>query len=113
MLALTLAATVLPAAPASADVLVSAPHSSVCQDRHFKVGVWYQSYSGEPRTYRVDVYAPSGRRVLHEQGKARADHWRYWRIEARAGGSYKTVYRSGRSVADPWRAVYRTRSRPC
>lgn len=77
------------------------------------VGVWYQSYSGGSRTYRVDVYAPSGRRVLHERGKAGSDHWRYWRIKARSQGTYKTVYRSGSNVADPWRAVFRTRSRPC
>jgi hypothetical protein len=45
MLALVLGASVVPATHTLADVLVSAPDSSVCQDRQFTVGVWYQSYS--------------------------------------------------------------------
>src|SRR3954447_14347835 len=32
--------------PASADVLVNAPRSQVCKGQGFRVGVWYQSFSG-------------------------------------------------------------------
>jgi hypothetical protein len=59
MLALTLAVAVLPGYTGVSRRAGQRPSSTVCQHRQFKVGVWYQSYSGGPRTYRVDVYAYS------------------------------------------------------
>jgi hypothetical protein len=97
-----LAATV----PASADVLVNQPASSVCVGKTFKVGVWYQQFSGGPRAYRVAVYNPSWRRVLYKHGRAPSSHWKFWRIRASRTGKYHTVYRiryKGRWV--PYRTV--------
>lgn len=59
--AMLLGLTLVNAPGASADVLISQPESRVCVGRPFTVGVWYQSYSGGPRRYRIDVYAPGGR----------------------------------------------------
>ncbi len=82
------------AVPASAVVLVNQPASSVCVGNTFKVGVWYQQFSGGSRKYRVAVYNPHWRRVLHKRGRAPSSHWRFWRIHARSIGKYHTVYRT-------------------
>jgi hypothetical protein len=85
-----LAATV----PASAVVLVNQPASSVCVGKTFKVGVWYQQFSGGSRAYRVAVYDPSWRRVLYKQGQASSSQWRFWRVGAIHAGKYHTVYQT-------------------
>jgi|SRR5680860_314439 len=100
-------------APASADVLISAPQSRVCVGKTIKVGVWYQSYSGGPRRYRIKVYGPNGGVVFSKSGRARSDRWTYWRVPARRLGTYQTVYRSGANVADPWVSRSNTRSVRC
>lgn len=109
---LMVGASLTVAAPASADVLVNSPAQRVCRGHTFKVGVWYQAHSGGPRSYRVNVYRPNGRRVFHAHGKASARGWKLWRIRAKRVGTYKTVYR-GRSSNGPWKATMRTRSRRC
>jgi hypothetical protein len=80
------------AAPADAMVLVNQPASSVCVGHTFKVGVWYQHYSGGSRAYRVAVYSPSGKRLLYKHGRASSAHWRYWKVRATRAGKYHTVY---------------------
>jgi hypothetical protein len=80
------------AAPADAMVLVNQPASSVCVGHTFKVGVWYQQYSGGSRAYRVAVYSPSGKRLLYKHGRASSSHWRYWKVRATRLGKYHTVY---------------------
>ncbi len=79
-------------APADAMVLVNQPASSVCVGHTFKVGVWYQQYSGGSRAYRVAVYSPSGKRLLYKHGRASSAHWRYWKVRATRAGKYHTVY---------------------
>jgi len=106
------AGLVVAAPAATADVLVNTPRTRVCHHGSLKVGVWYQSFSGGPRQFRINVYGPSGRRVFHQQGRASARHWRFWRIRARRLGRYRTVYR-GSTGNRPWRAVFRTRSVRC
>lgn len=54
------------AAPASADVLLEPPPSRMTTSGCLGLGVWYQQYSGGPRTIRVSVYRPSGRRVARK-----------------------------------------------
>jgi hypothetical protein len=110
-LVLVLGGSLVVAAPASADVLVNWPGHRVCRGASIKVGVWYQSYSGGPRHYTVDVFAPGGRRVFHSQGRA-TTRWRFWRVRAAKLGRYRVVYR-GSSSQGPWRAAYRVRSRRC
>jgi hypothetical protein len=91
---------------ASADVLVNQPASSVCVDKTFRVGVWYQQFSGGPRAYRVAVYDPSWRRVLYKHGRAPSSDWKFWRIRTSRTGKYHTVYRTrykGKWI--PYRAI--------
>src|ERR1700733_2003961 len=74
-----------------ADVLVNSPASSVCLGRTFQVGVWYQSYSGGPHAYWVEVFASSGKLVLNHFGDA-PTVWSYWNVRASAVGTYRTIY---------------------
>ena len=105
-------ATLVAAAPASADVLVEIPRSQVCVGDQFRVGVWYQEFSGGPRTYRLRVTGPSGHVVLSKHGKATV-HWKYWHVTADAAGVHKTLYRPGRGVEDQWHIRARTRATRC
>lgn len=91
-LALAVVTLVASAAPADAMVLVNQPASSVCVGHTFKVGVWYQQYSGGSRAYRVAVYGPAGKRLLYKHGRAIAAHWRFWKVRAARPGKYHTVY---------------------
>jgi hypothetical protein len=98
--------------PASADVLVSAPRREVCRWQGFKVGVWYQSYSGGPRGYRISVYGPAGHRVFYRSGTATTT-WRSWRLAPLRVGTYRTVYRPAVGASNQWVARYYTRSISC
>lgn len=92
VLALAIVPLAASAAPAGAMVLVNQPASSVCVGHTFKVGVWYQQYSGGSRAYRVAVYGPAGKRLLYKHGRAAAAHWRFWKVRAARPGKYHTVY---------------------
>jgi hypothetical protein len=72
-------------------VLVNQPPARVCVGRTIQVGVWYQQ-SGGSRRYRVDVYNPKGKRVLHRHGRAPSSHWRFWYVRAAMAGRYRIVY---------------------
>jgi len=110
VVALLVGGSLLVAPPASADVLVSSPESRVCRGHAFHVGVVYQSYSGGPHRYRIDVYQPGGRRVFHAHGRVkRARDWRVW---ADRLGRYRVVYHAS-SSRGPWKRVFRVRSRRC
>jgi hypothetical protein len=100
------------APPASADVLLSPPQRQICAGKPIKVGVWYQSYSGGPRAYRIDVYNPNGHRIFHVKGKARSARWQYWKVPTSKPGRYKTIFR-GSSSQGPWRDASRTRAFRC
>ena len=106
LLSAALALIVIPlaasAAPADAMVLVNQPASSVCVGHMFKVGVWYQQYSGGSRAYRVAVYGPSGKRLLYKHGRASSAHWRYWKVRATRVGKYHTVYSGHWKHAKRW-----------
>src|SRR4051794_36908788 len=58
--AATCGVVALAAAPASADVLVDPPSKHLTTSGCIALGVWYQSYSGGPRTVRVSVYYRGG-----------------------------------------------------
>ncbi len=92
--------------PASATVLFNQPAARVCIGHTFKVGVWYQQFSGGSRKYRVTVRNPSGKVVLYRHGRAPTSRWIFWHVRAGEVGRYHTVYRiivSGRWK--PYRAA--------
>jgi hypothetical protein len=98
------------AGPASADVLVNQPRTQVCVGHTFRVGVWYQAFSGGSRHYRVRVWNPAGRKLLDVSGRASSDAWRFWRIHPHRTGVFRTVYGFGTGVAP---LTFRTRARAC
>jgi len=98
------------AAPASAAVLVNAPRAHVCVGHSFRVGVWYQAFSGGSRHYRVRVWNPAGHKLLDVSGRAPSAAWRFWRIHPHRRGVFKTVYGFG-AAAPP--VTFRTRARAC
>jgi hypothetical protein len=94
-------------------VLVNQPPARVCVGREIQVGVWYQQ-SGGSRRYRVDVYDPKGKRVLHRHGRAPSAHWRFWYVRAAMAGRYRIVYWGHFKNPKTW-TPYRARTiaRPC
>jgi hypothetical protein len=100
--------TGLPASPASAVVLTSTPQSRLEVGGHLKVGVWYGSWDGGPRAYRVKVVNPDGDTVFRRCGKA-PSHWRTWRVHVHRVGVYRTIYRTKDKDGHWIRSVFRTR----
>jgi hypothetical protein len=89
----TTAALLAAAAPAHADVLVSAPPRAIDCGRSIEVGVWYQSHSGGPRRARIAIRTRAGRLLWRKRVRA-TTRWRYWRYEPpRCGRRYRVVYR--------------------
>jgi hypothetical protein len=86
---------------ASAVVLVNQPPAGICVGHTFKVGVWYQQFSGGSRRYRVTVYNPQGNLILHKRGLAPSSHWLLWPVTAAQTGDYHTTYRT--IVNGQWR----------
>ncbi len=101
------------ASSASAQVLINAPAPKVCVHHTFRIGVWYQSFSGGSRGYRVAVYGPSGRRIFYRHGQAPSEHWQFWHIDTGISGRFTTVYRSGPEAKPQWRKTFHTDAHPC
>ena len=89
-----------PAAPAV--VLVNQPASSVCSGHRFTVGVWYQSFSGGSRAYRISIWGPRHIRFFFRHGLASAKHWRFWKVKAGRRGRYRVVYSGHRPGSTKW-----------
>lgn len=92
------------------DVLINQPASSVCVGKTFTVGVWYQSFSGGSRAYRVDVSNPDGKRILYKHGRAPSSAWKFWKVRARIAGRYRTVYWTHPPGSGSW-SPYRARTK--
>jgi hypothetical protein len=90
-------AAVLPAAPASAEVLINYPGAAVKVGHTFTVGDWFQQWSGGSRWFATTVYSPTGARVFRETGYAPSTHWDMWTIRASRSGRYKVLYETRRS----------------
>ena len=90
------------AAPAPAVVLVNRPVSSLCSGHRFKVGVWYQSFSGGSRAYRISIWGPRHIRFFYRHGRASRRHWRFWRVKAGRRGRYRIVYSGHRPGSKKW-----------
>lgn len=91
---------VAPAAPSV--VLVNQPTTSLCSGHHFKVGVWYQSFSGGSRAYRISIWGPRHIRFFYRHGLASAKHWRFWNVKAGRRGRYRVVYSGHRPGSKKW-----------
>ena len=85
-------AAILPAAPASATVLINYPGTSVRVGHTFTVGDWFQQLSGGSRWFTTSVYSPAGARILHAVGYAPSAHWDFWAIKATRTGTYRVMY---------------------
>ena len=117
----TSAATASASAPASSAapgirpevVLVNQPASKVCVGSRFTVGVWYQSFSGGSRAYRIAVYNPKDRLVFWTKGYASSTAWRLWHIRAWRTGTFRTVYHTKNTSGQWIKYVAYTRSRHC
>src|ERR1700749_850591 len=59
LIGLTGTAVVLPAAPASAEVLINYPGTAVKVGHTFTVGDWFQQWSGGSRWFSTTVYGPT------------------------------------------------------
>lgn len=94
------AATATPAAPAV--VLVNQPVHSICSGHRFTVGVWYQSFSGGSRAYKVSIWGPRRLRFFFRHGLASAKHWRFWKVKAGRRGRYRVVYSGHRPGSKKW-----------
>ncbi|MBV9796272.1 MAG: hypothetical protein JO016_20310 [Actinobacteria bacterium] len=89
-------AAVLPAAPASAQVLINYPGTTVKVGHSFTVGDWFQQWSGGSRWFTTAVYGPTGTRVFHITGYAPSTHWDMWSVKATRSGTYKVLYETRR-----------------
>jgi hypothetical protein len=89
-------------APAPAVVLVNQPVSSLCSGHRFKVGVWYQSFSGGSRAYRISIWGPRHIRFFYRHGLASPRHWRFWWVKAGRRGRYRIVYSGHRPGSKKW-----------
>jgi hypothetical protein len=89
-----------PAAPAV--VLINQPAGSLCSGHRFKVGVWYQSFSGGSRAYRISIWGPRHIRFFYRHGLASAKHWRFWKVKAGRRGRYRIVYAGHRPGSKKW-----------
>lgn len=105
-------AAVLPAAPASAEVLINYPGPSVRTGHTFTVGDWFQQWSGGSRWFATTVYGPTGARVFHQTGYAPSTHWDMWTVKATRPGDYKVLYETRRSTGRVLSTWYTVSARP-
>jgi hypothetical protein len=90
-------------APAAPDVvLVNQPVHSMCSGQRFTVGVWYQSFSGGSRAYRISIWGPRHTRFFFRHGLASAKRWRFWKVKAGRRGEYRVVYSGHRPGSMKW-----------
>ena len=93
-------------------VLINQPASKVCVGSRFTVGVWYQSFSGGSRAYRIAVYNPKGTLVFWKSGYATTT-WQFWHIRAWRTGNFRTVYHTKNASGQWIKYVAVTRSHNC
>lgn len=98
----TSAPTASVAAAAPAVVLINQPVSTLCAGQKFRVGVWYQSFSGGSRAYRISIWGPRHIRFFYRHGLASAKHWRFWMVKAGRRGRYRIVYSGHRPGSKKW-----------
>lgn len=87
---------------APAVVLINRPANSICSGHRFKVGVWYQSFSGGSRAFRISIWGPRHIRFFYRHGIASAKRWRFWKVKAGRRGRYRVVYSGHRPGSKKW-----------
>ena len=85
------ALSLIAAAPALAVVLVNAPNPSVACGQPIKTGVWYQSFSGGPKTAKISIRSSTGK-VLKSRSVVAGNSWHYWNYFMPCGHTYKVRY---------------------
>lgn len=96
--ALGAGATLVTAAPASADVLLNYDGGTIHLGQSMQVGVWYQQFSGGPRGYWAGVWSyPARRWIFTRSGQAPSTGWRLWPVKPTRRGEYATVYGTSRT----------------
>ena len=109
LIGVMLMTSVMMSPPAGATVEFNSPKPAVCVGGTFKIGAWYQSYSGGSHAYTVRVSSPSGKVVFEHHGNATTT-WRMWNIRAAQAGRYKTLYTS---ISPKGQLTFRTTARMC
>ena len=96
----SLAALLVFAAPASADVLVNAPKSVVKCGESIELGVWYRDHptTGHRRT-TVEVRSAHGF-VLFKRTLNAPPEWKFWHYKPRCGRRYTVRYVTYRHTDD-------------
>jgi hypothetical protein len=84
-------ALALGAPAARADVLVSRPPSVIDCGQRIKVGVWYQSYSGGPRSATITIQSIGDATLARRRVRATTT-WRYWYYRPRCGHRDRVRY---------------------
>lgn len=85
-----------------AVVLINQPVNTLCSGHKFRVGVWYQSFSGGSRAYRIAIWGPRHIRFFYRHGLASAKRWRFWMVKAGRRGRYRIVYSGHRPGSARW-----------
>lgn len=92
------------AGTARADVLVNYDGGTIHLGQSLQLGVWYQSFSGGPRSYWEGVWSvPQHKWIFQHYGTAASQGWQFWYVRPARRGAYHTVY-----VVDGHRAVIYT-----
>jgi hypothetical protein len=77
---------------AAARVLVHAPQSSLRCGKSIRTGVWYQSFTGGPRTATITIRTITGRVVMRRRVRATATRWQYFFYRPRCNRRYVVTY---------------------
>jgi hypothetical protein len=81
------------AGAAKADVLVNYDAGTIHFGHSLKLGVWYQSFSGGPRSYWEGVWSvPQRKWIFQHYGNASSGSWQFWYVKPSERGEYLTVY---------------------
>src|SRR5262249_48834926 len=96
----SLAAFLVLAAPASADVLVNAPQRVLKCGESIELGVWYRDHptTGHRRT-TVEVLSARGV-VLFKRTLNGRPEWKFWHYKPRCGRRYTVRYVTYRGTDD-------------
>ena len=96
---LTLAAALLLAAPARADVLVNRPDPDIRCGESIRLGVWYRDHpTTGHRAVTVQVRSAGGA-VLFQRRLQAPPEWKFWSYKPRCGRHYRVRYQTEAGVS--------------
>jgi hypothetical protein len=92
ILTIAVAALLVLAVPARADVLVDGPVTPLQCGKSMRLGVWYRDFPNHGhRDVRVSVRNAAGRIVFRRHVTA-PTHWLYWHYKPKCGTTYSVRY---------------------